>query len=396
MRLLFLLATFIFSGRLYALQIVAGPCLQSPTETSITMLWITDANCTSWVEYGTDESLGQKAISSRYGLIDANRKIHKITLNGLAAGTLYYYKVCSREIVKFDPYKVAYGENVSSSIYHFTTLDRKKEAISVIVLNDIHENKEKLTQLVEAAKEKPYDLVFLNGDTLRHFDRSQQLIVDCVVQPCTKSFATGIPLIYVRGNHDTRGEFARQLPEYFTLFDNQYYGSFDHGPIHFVVMDCGEDKEDSFEEYSGLADFEQYRNQQRLWLEKEIQSEAFQNASFRVVLMHIPVNAGPKIDFVWVHRQKWMPLFEKGKVDAMICGHTHQPEIVAPKPGEHSYPVIIGGGPLKMERPQSWDYTTTRVDGTPDRLTITMLGDDGKIIDSCTVEKRAMREKLSQ
>ena len=195
-------------------------------------------------------------------------------------------------------------------------------------------------------------------------------------------------MLYVRGNHDSRGGFARHLHEYFTISDNRYYGSFDDGPIHFIVMDSAEDRYDSDKLYAGLADFEQYREQQRQWLEKEIKSKSFRKASFRVVLMHIPVDVGPKVDFTWVHSQVWMPLFEKGKVDAMFCGHTHQPEIVPPKPGEHSYPIIIGGGPLKMERLKSWDYTTTRVDGTPDALKIAIIGFDGKTINSCIISKR--------
>jgi predicted phosphodiesterase len=281
---------------------------------------------------------------------------------------------------------VTFGENVSSPVYQFTTLDRQKEAVSFVVLNDIHGHKEELSQMLKAAKEKPYDLVFLNGDIINN-PKNEQQVID-IIQACNKTFAESIPMVYVRGNHDARGVFARQLPEYFTVLDNRYYGSFDHGPIHFVVMDSGEDKEDSHKEYCGLVDFEQYRNEERLWLEKEIQNEAFQKAAFRVVLMHIPVDVGPKVDFAWMHRQKWMPLFEKGKVDVMFCGHTHQPEIVPPEPGEHSYPIVIGGGPLKMERPQSWDYTTIRVDGTPNELKITIVGYDGKIIDSCTLAKK--------
>jgi hypothetical protein len=37
----------------------------------MTVMWITDQPCTSWVEYGTGDSLDRKAYRSRHGLIDA-------------------------------------------------------------------------------------------------------------------------------------------------------------------------------------------------------------------------------------------------------------------------------------------------------------------------------------
>ncbi len=383
---LFLLTLLVVTGRLYALQIIAGPCLQSATETSVTILWITDANCTSRVEYGTDESLGQRAVSSQHGLIDANTKIRKITLNELTAGKTYYYKVCSKEIVKLAPYKVTYGQSVDSNVYCFTTLDSKKKEVSFLVFNDIHENNQMLVKMLDAAKEKPYDIVFLNGDMVRYL-KSQQQIIEKVIQPCTQTFAKNVPVVYCRGNHELRGEFARQLPEYFTVLDNKFYGSFVHGPVCFIVMDSGEDKDDSNKEYGGLADFARYCKQQQQCLEKEIQSEAFKNAAFRVVLIHIPIDVGPKVEFVRpIYRRQWGPLFEKGKVDVMICGHTHQPEIVPPNT-ERSYPVIIGGGPLPAEKPRPEDYTTIRCDASQNELKIIITGFDGKIIDSYAVTK---------
>ena len=387
MRFFILLILLVSSCGVYALQITAGPCLQNATETSVTILWITDANCTSWVEYGTDSSLGQRAIYSQYGLTDANWKIHRITLNRLSAGTTYYYKVCSKEIVKFAPYKVTFGSTATAGVYHFTTLDSKKRSASFIIFNDIHENTKMLREMLKKAEDRPYDLVFLNGDMVKHID-SREEISKHIIQPCTEAFAKNIPLVYVRGNHETRGEFARQLPEYFILPDKRYYGSFDHGPVHFVVVDSGEDKDGSHGEYSGLTDFVPYRKEQQQWLEKEIQSEAFQKASFRVVLVHIPIAAGPTVEFTKsAYSELWGPLFEKGKIDAMICGHTHIPEIVRAASADRSYPIIIGGGPLKSEKPRPENYTTIRVDAEPNALEITITGFDGKIIDSCTVKK---------
>jgi hypothetical protein len=97
-----------------------------------------------------------------------------------------------------------------------------------------------------------------------------------------------MPMIYVRGNHETRGKYARMLPDYLALPNGRFYYAFDHGPVRFIIMDGGEDKTDDNPAYSGLVNFDRYRIQQKHWLQKEIQSEAFQKALFKIVVVHMP------------------------------------------------------------------------------------------------------------
>jgi predicted phosphodiesterase len=364
-----------------AVQIVAGPYLQAPTETSMTVMWVTDQGCTSWVEFGQEDTLNQEAHHSRHGLIEADQTIHRITLEGLTPGTSYRYRTGSKEIVKFDPYEVTYGDTVYSDAYAFTTLNGKKEGISFVVLNDIHQRNEILVSLMKLAESKAYDLVFLNGDILGHIENQQQ-IINHVLAPCTDLFASQTPFVYVRGNHETRGRFARRLPDYLGSPNDRYYYSFDHGPVHFVVLDGGEDKQDAAEVYAGLVDFDRYRDVQQKWLRGEIQSEAFQRASFRVVLVHMP----PKPSEDWHGPDdlynKWRPVLNKGMVDLMICGHTHRYAIETPRKGVCDYPMIIGGAP------EAGQATVIRVEATAKELDVTMTRDDGQIVGTYHVENK--------
>lgn len=363
----------------FALQIAAGPYLQCPDQSSMTILWITDADCTSWVEYGTGEVPDQKAIASQHGLVDAGQRIHRITLSGLKAGMEYRYRAVSKEILVFEAYKMTFGETVSSPVSTFTTLDGRKDTVSFIVLNDIHENNAILAALMKVASAKPYELAFLNGDILGDIGDEQQ-IIDHVLTPCTELFAGRIPLVYVRGNHETRGKFARMLPNYVGLDGNRFYRSFDQGPVHFVVMDSGEDKADSDKEYSGLADFDRYRTEEQAWLEKEIRSEAFRNAAFRVAIFHMPLYGagghGP-MDC----RSKWGPLLDQGKVDVLISGHTHNFRILLPEAGKHEYPIFIGG------KPKAKEAVVIRVEATRTTLEVTMTRDDGDVVGIYRIEK---------
>jgi len=375
-----LLGWAILNGPAHAAQIVVGPYLQAPSETSMTMMWITDANCVSWVEYGQGESLDQKAHHSEHGLIEANQTIHRVTIEGLSPGEKYRYRVCSREIVAFQPYEVTYGDTVTSDTHSFTTLNDPKDDISFFVLNDIHEQNETLIAVTKLAQAQPFDLVFLNGDILGHIEDQQQ-IIDHVLAPCTELFAAETPFVYVRGNHETRGKFARHLPDYIALPNGRYYYSFDHGPVHFVVMDGGEDKRDTDQEYSGLVDFDRYRAVQRKWLEAEIRSEAFRKAPFRVVVVHMPPQPSERWHGPDDMYQTWRPLYNEGNVDLVISGHTHHHEIRPPLEGQCDYATIIGGAP------QKGTATVIRVDATTDHLRVTMTRDDDQIVGTYAIDR---------
>ncbi len=379
--LLVLFGVLSFVSPCYALSIVAGPYLQNPSQSSMTVLWITDQKCTSWVEYGADDSLDQRALHSEHGLIDADQTIHRVTIKGLSAGQEYTYRVCSKEILKFEPYKVTYGETITGDTYAFTTLSRDQERISFIVLNDIHQRDDLLASLIKMSACKSYSLVFLNGDILGHIEGEPQ-IIHHVLKPCSDLFAKEIPFIYVRGNHEARGKFARMLPNYLSTPKNRYYYSFDHGSVHFIVMDGGEDKEDSHWAYSGLAAFDQYREKQRIWLDREIQTQACKEATYRVVLVHMPPMPSEKWHGPNDLYDKWRRLLNKGKIDLMISAHLHSHRIVEPEKGVRNYPMVIGGGPKDGEA------TVIRVDATNDRLTLTMTRDDGEMVGKYLVKSK--------
>lgn len=372
------LGLLVLSGQAAAVRIVAGPYLQEPAETSMTVMWITDEECTSWVEYGQGRSLDEEAYRSRHGLIDACQTVHKVKIRGLSPGTQYRYRVRSTAILEFDPDEVTFGDTVSSDTFAFTTLSGNAESISFVVMNDIHEKNEILTSLVRRAADRAYDLVFLNGDILEHVEDQQQ-IIDHVLAPCTELFASQTPFIYVRGNHDTRGRFARMLPDYIGMPDDRYYYAFTYGPVRIIVLDGGENNEDTAEIYAGLVDFDRYRDAQRQWLMQEIWSDAFRSAPFRVVVVHMPPGAsghGPND----MHR-KWTSLLNEGKLDLMICGHKHRYEIVEPKEGVRDYPMVIGGGP----KPGA--ATLIRVDATTTALDVTMTTDDGDVVGACSITR---------
>jgi predicted phosphodiesterase len=350
---------------------LALPYLQEPTPSSMTVMWITNLPCYSWVEYGATQALGKKTHRVTNGIVEAYNRINRISLNGLQPGTTYYYRVCSREITGFEPYKLTYGNTIQSDIYSFTTAPEQPGSVSWLIMNDIHDRPYSIPHLMKMNGNEPYDFVFFNGDIF-DYQTSEQQIIDHMLQPCTDSFATQKPFLYVRGNHETRGKYRSELVHYFSNPEGRSYYSFTHGPVHVTVLDTGEDKPDDTPVYAGIVDFDTYRQEQREWAAQVMQSRAFKKAPFRVVLMHIP----PFYSGDWhgtMHcRELFNPLFNKYKIDLCISGHTHKHGVHPPVAGQHHYPIVIGGGPKEGAR------TLIKIRADKKSFNLQMLDDSGK------------------
>ncbi|SFH00211.1 FN3 domain-containing metallophosphoesterase family protein [Pedobacter insulae] len=349
-------------------SIKVGPYLQTDFNGSIAVLWITNKNCNSWVEYGeTPEQMPKKAYGEgELGLLPAGR-LNCVKLPDLKPDCKYYYRIVSREIVSFQPYKVTYGKTIQGAIEHFVNADLKKEEVSFVMLNDIHDRPNSIPELLSLDKGNKRDFVFFNGDIF-DYQTNEQQIIDHMLEPCVSAFAKTTPFLYVRGNHETRGVFARDFKTY---FHHVAYTAFTLGPVRFIVLDTGEDKEDSHPVYAELVDFDHYRVKQAAWLAQEIDRKEFKKAAFRIVLMHIPPRYSGDGHGAKHCTALFEPIMNRGKVDLVLSGHTHKYKVHPPAKGQNNYPIIIGGGPLKGTK------TLTKVLATKTELKVVMLNDSG-------------------
>lgn len=357
----------------------SGPYLQSPLPAEMTIRWLTHTPCYSWVEYGLSENnLNQKGHTVDYGLVEAYNTVHAITLTGLQPGKKYYYRILSKKIDGFEPYKVTYGDTFASKTYAFETPDYNKKDISFLVFNDIHDRPESFAHLMQYNGNDTHDFVFLNGDMF-NYQTDENQIVDHLLKPLSGLFSTTTPFYFSRGNHETRGKFARQLFDYFNNKNQNLYFSFQSGPMYAIVLDSGEDKTDDAEVYAGLVDFDRYRLRQAEWLKKEVQQKAFKKAKYKVVFSHIPLYHSGDWHGTMHCREVWGPILNDAKIDLLISGHTHRYGIHPAQKGEHNYPIVIGGGPKDGAR------TIIKVKANSQNLSLDMLDDAGKSVGKLTI-----------
>jgi UDP-2,3-diacylglucosamine pyrophosphatase LpxH len=155
-------------------------------------------------------------------------------------------------------------------------------------------------------------------------------------------FASRKPFYYVRGNHEVRGYRARELKDYFDFTEEKFYYSFDNGPVHFIVLDCGEDKPDNNRNYYGLADYGSYRLGELECLKKEVRSDAYRNAKRRIVIIHMPIvkeqNQNHAMKFLADH---FGPVLQTSNVDLMISAHIHRNVFYEADQSGFRYPLLV-------------------------------------------------------
>ena len=390
LRLLFLVIACLisFSG-MAAVSFTTQPYLQKMTQEEVTVMWIaSSAECIGWVEWGENGKLTQRTVGMDDGLIRAYTKINCVTLDGLQPNTTYTYRACIREITGTTDTGPTYGETTYSNRYTFTTPGFDDERVTTIIFNDIHNNALSFTGQINFQNIPEFDFAFFNGDIINSTP-DENTIVFNFIRPCAATFASEKPFMTVRGNHEFRNAFARNYFDYFRMEgDNKGYFSFSRGPVFFIALDSGEDKEDASTSYSGLGAFEAYREEQAVWLEEQLKSEACKNALYKVVLMHIPTYTNTtKEEYGMVHcRELFEPLFNQYEIDVLISGHTHKVSVMQPQ-GNRKYPIVVGGGTLADE-PLINNSTMISLTADKNMLDIIVFDQFGKKTDEFTILHR--------
>lgn len=318
------------------------PYLQNPTENGITVAWLTNVPVHSWIEYGTDQNLGNRKENIVDGQIICNNKHHKIRLTDLKPGETYYYRVCSREITLYEAYKKEFGNTAFSDIYSFTMPAENKSDFTAVIFNDLHKNYNVMDMLIKQIGNMDYDFVIFNGDCIDD-PRNEKQAVQFLSYLNKKVGAENIPVFYLRGNHEIRNAYSIQLREHFDYVGNKTYGAFNWGDTRFVMLDCGEDKPDTTWVYYNLNNFDKLRRDQISFLNNELAGKAFKNASKRVLVHHIPLYGMPSKAYLPC-RELWGELLSKAKFDISINAHTHRFAYHPKGSVENNYPVVIGGG----------------------------------------------------
>ena len=340
-------ACFIAIPGLYAaVTFKTKPYLQHLQASEVTIMWMTEGVGHGWVEWGvSSSSLANKNEQNDRGLIQAYTDINRITIEGLTPNTTYYYRVCFREITATANTSATFGSTITSATYSFKTPPANDNNVTMLVLNDARNDATIIGHFAKHAKTPAYDLVFFNGDMLSAVP-NKAAVMDNLIIPAADQFATSIPFYTVRGENELKNRYAQNyLSCFYPGEKNKGYYSFSRGPVFFIALDSGNNEDDDMNNYSQLSASAKYREEQAVWLKEQLQSEQRANASYTVVMMHLPTHSNTGADEFGVVacREAFSSLFNEYGIDLLISGHTRKAGVL-PATASRLYPIVAGGG----------------------------------------------------
>ncbi|MGH2559234.1 MAG: metallophosphoesterase family protein, partial [Thermomicrobiales bacterium] len=141
------------------------------------------------------------------------------------------------------------------------------------------------------------------------------------------------PMYAAVGNHDLLAEDGAAFDDVFGVGDQPgRWFSFDHGPVHVVVLDS---------ETYHRPDHEVVADQ-KAWLDADLGATSL---PWTVVILHRPLFSSTSEKADESIRADLTPIFESQNVDLVLAGHAHNYERFAPIAGV-TYVVTGGGGAM--------------------------------------------------
>jgi acid phosphatase type 7 len=357
-------------------RLLCAPVLTNAAPDAVTVIWAANAPATGWVEFGESEQLGRRANGWNQGLLPYEQRYTRIRVSGLKPGTRYFYRVHA-EYTVYDWHKGILCDlepPAVSDIFTFTTPSLQAAETRFTVWNDTHEHVDTLRALFAIHERSPDDFLVWNGDIGTDL-YSEDRMLEQYLSPAGQPFAARVPYYFVRGNHDTRGPYARLIGQVTDVPDGKFYYTFRQGPLAAIVLDTGEPTDDD-SSYYRFSDFEPLRAMETRWLDQAIEAPEFRSAPFRVVFCHIPLwwkNEQDMGTYCLDARKKWHDLLVRGRVQMIISGHTHDYDCYLAN-DRHPYVQLIGGD----HRPRAATYIQGHA--TADQLTVTQYRLSGETL----------------
>ena len=287
------------------------------------------------------------------GVIRSKEVIHRVSVPMAELDAAKEYTINYRRMIERKPY-FSETEDIVSKTYEFKPVS-PDGPIRIYHLSDTHGRFE------QPAKAGQYfgddiDLLILNGDIMDHSGDIKNF--DLVYQLCEAITGGTRPVVFSRGNHDTRGIYAEKIADYTpNLHGNSYY-SFRLGRIWGLVLDTGEDKPDNHAEYGNTMACHEFRLEEDEYIENVIKEEEYKadGVEYRLVIVHNPFVATlrPPFDIEQELFGKWVKrIGEAIDPQLYITGHLHGTSVAHIGGGlDHkgqTCPVIVGSRYYRTE-----------------------------------------------
>ncbi len=315
-----------------------SPILTKPTvflsgDAQYNIVWATTDSGAAFVEI--KRSGKTYLFNDEYdGLIRTDDYIHTVRVPKALLDSAGGYTIISRSVSSSTKNGISYENEVREN-YTFKG-DKGKNSISLAFFSDLHLKPAEFERVdmaldIMAEKMGAVDVIVLNGDITDALP-NDMYFAETLLEGAHRLSGGSIPVIYARGNHEARGEYAQFIDRYLAFDSGNMYGTVSFGPMSAIVADCGEDKPDYQVEYGGLVDFDNYLTEQYAWLEGMGGYDS--SRPYRVAISH-----SPKV-FDRMYSEQCLDILEDYGTDILIGGHYHTAQMYT----SADFPIATDGG----------------------------------------------------
>ena len=257
------------------------------------------------------------------GYRETESTIHKISVPMDVLDKAGEYTVYTRAMILRGPYESLQGKTISAT-YNWKGVN-ESDGINYYVISDNH-NTHKTPLAAASYFGDDLDFLICCGDTVSWIDREADLTqILYLASDITKG---EIPVIYARGNHETKGVKAHEYYNYVSANGQDFYYTFRLGSIWGIVLDVGEDHGDNFIEYAGVAKFNTYRDEQTVFLDEVLANAEnefdAEGVTYRIAACHIPLTIKYENDHAGAYKDAWIERLNQMKLTVLYSGHVHE------------------------------------------------------------------------
>ncbi len=289
------------------------------------IVFSTSDSAMAWVSVGGENYYDLYAGSSR-----SADCVHKVTVPQAVLDSAGGYTVNAQQMIYRGPFGGYKGPTISRE-YAFYPVD-SSDGITYASISDVHGAADAAAKAASGGEK--LDFLVLVGDLISMVEtQSDAQFANLLAHKVTGGT---VPVIYARGNHEIKGEYAEELYKYVgSLHQGFAYTVTLSDTVYAAVLDMGEDHEDDWWEYYGTAQFDLYRSQQADMLRQELEAGQYRNYPYRMAICHIPVVMTEESGLFAAARQELTDLLNALEMDISLSGHEHRiwyflPDVHAP------------------------------------------------------------------
>ncbi len=276
------------------------------------IVFSTNHSAIAWVEID-----GEKYFDLYAGSMKSNDTVHKVVVPQEKLDDAKSYSIHAQKMIYRGPFGGYKGKEISQS-YNFRPVD-SSDGLVYYSMSDVHHARKGAVDT--ALSVEGLDFLVILGDSVGMVDReSDAQFSNLLAHDVTKG---EIPVVYARGNHEIKGDYAEDLHKYVGSKNGNFYYWFTLSDVYGITLDLGEDHDDDWWEYYGTAQFAQYHAEQTEMLQKIVEDKPYQNYNYTLVACHIPIQF---VNYRKNHKDikpEWTALLNQIQPDLAVYGHQH-------------------------------------------------------------------------